>query len=78
VELVRDNRLLFSVALGTGELAALATEQRYATVTRGAEGAQIDAPDRASEIYVAPLGSPDLVLAGSKFMACTVTLTGKR
>ena len=78
VELVRDNRLLFSVALGTGELAALATEQRYATVTRGAEGAQIDAPDRASEVYVAPLGSPDLVLAGSKFMACTVTLTGKR
>ena len=78
VELMREGRLLFSVVLGTGELAALATEQRYATVTRGAEGAQIDAPDRASEIYVAPLGSPDLVLAGSKFMACTVTLTGKR
>jgi hypothetical protein len=78
VELVREGRLLFSVVMGTGELAALATEQRHATVTRGAEGAQINAPDRASEVYVAPLGSQDLVLAGSKFLACTVTLTAKR
>ncbi len=78
VELVREGHLLFSVVLGTGELAALATEQRHATVTRGAEGAQINAPDRASEVYAAPLGSRDLVIAGTKFLACTVTLTGKR
>jgi len=78
VELVREGRLLFSVMLGTGELAALATEQRHATVTRGAEGVQINAPDQASEVYLGPLGSRDLVLAGSKFMACTFTLTGKR
>ena len=78
VELVREGRLLFSAALGTGELAALATEQRHATVTRGAEGFQINAPDRASEVYLARLGSPELVLAGSKFLACTVTLSGKR
>lgn len=78
VELVRDGRLLFSVVLGTGELAGLATEQRHATVTRGADGVQINAPDRASEIYVSPLGPGNLVLAGSKFLACTVTLTGKR
>lgn len=78
VELVREGRLLFSVVLGTGELAGLATEQRHATVTRGADGAQINAPDRASEVYVSQLGSGNLVLAGSKFLACTVTLTGKR
>ena len=78
VELVREGRLLFSVVLGTSELAALATEQRHATVTRGVDGAQVDAPDRASEVYLAPLGSRDLVLAGSKFLACTFTVTGKR
>ena len=78
VELVREGRLLFSVVLGTGELAGLATEQRHATITRGAEGAQINAPDRASEVYVAPLGSADLVLAGTKYLACTITLIGKR
>jgi hypothetical protein len=78
VELVREGRLLFSVVLGTGELAALATEQRHATVTRGAEGAEVNAPDRASEVYLAPLGSRDLVLAGSKFRTCRFTLTGKR
>lgn len=78
VELVREGRLLFAVVLGTGELAALATEQRYATVTRGPEGAEINAPDRASEVYVSPVGSSDLVLAGTKFLACTLTLSGKR
>jgi hypothetical protein len=78
VELVREGRLLFSVVLGTGELAALATEQRHATVTRGTEGVQINAPDQASELYLSPLGSRDLVLTGSKFLACTFTLTGKR
>jgi hypothetical protein len=78
VELVREGRLLFSAVLGTGELAGIATEQRHATITRGAEGAQINAPDRASEVYVAPLGSADLVLAGTKFLACTITLIGKR
>jgi hypothetical protein len=78
VELVREGRLLYSVVLGTGELAALATEQRHATVTRGADGAEVNAPDRASEVYLSPLGSPDLVLAGSKFQTCTFTLTGKR
>ena len=30
------------------------------------------------EVYLSPLGSPDLVLAGSKFQTCTFTLTGKR
>ena len=78
VELVREGRLLFSVVLGANELAGLATEQRHATVTRGVEGAQVNAPDRASEVYVGPLGSQDLVLSGSKFLACTFTLTGKR
>lgn len=78
VELVREGRLLFSVALGTSEMSALATEQRHATVIRGPEGAQVNAPDRPSEVYVGTLGSPELALSGTKFLACTFKLTGKR
>jgi hypothetical protein len=73
VEVIRDGRLLFAGVVGQSELIALANEQRYASVVRTTDGIRIEAPDRASELYLGALG-PALGLAGSKLNRCTVTL----
>jgi hypothetical protein len=78
VEMVREGRLLFGGVVGQAEASFLANEQRFATIVRGADGARIEAPDRAQELYAAALGGGDLVLKGTKLNLCTVTLTKAR
>jgi hypothetical protein len=78
VEVVRAGRLLVAGVVGQSEVAALANEQRYATIVRAQDGATIEAPDRPSELFLGGLGAADLVLAGSKFKLCTVTLARTR
>jgi len=78
VEVVQDGRLIFGGIVGQSEAAFLANEQRYATIIKGVDGARIEAPDRAQELYVAPLGGSGLVIQGTKANLCTVTLTRAR
>ena len=75
LELVRDGQLLFGGMVGDAEASFLANEQRYATIIRSVEGARIEAPDRAPELYAAALGGSELVIKGTKLNLCTVVLT---
>jgi hypothetical protein len=78
VEMVQGDRLLFGGMVGQSETAWLANEQRYATIVRDPDGARIEAPDRALELYAAPLGDGELVIKGTRLNLCTVTLTRAR
>lgn len=78
VEVVQDGRLLFGGIVGQSETAFLANEQQYVTIVRGVDSTRIEAPDRAAELYAAPLGGRELVIKGTKLELCTVTLTRAR
>ncbi|HKZ06020.1 MAG TPA: hypothetical protein VJU81_11160 [Methylomirabilota bacterium] len=78
VEMVRDGALLFGGMVGDREASFLPNEQRYMTVIRGADSMRFEAPDRALELYTAPLGGSELVIKGTKLNLCTVTLTRAR
>jgi hypothetical protein len=78
VEMIREGRLLFGGVVGQAEASFLANEQRYATIVRGADGARIEAPDRAQELYAAALSGGKLVIKGTKLSLCTVTLSKAR
>ena len=78
VEVVRDGRLLAAGVVGESEVVAIANEQRFATITKGPEGARIEAPDRASEIYLGGFGTGDIALFGSNFKSCNLTLARAR
>ena len=75
IEGAREGRLLLWGVLGATQTVFLATEQRYVAVTRSPQGVNIEAPDRPSELYAAPLGAPALVLTGTQRKTCTLTLT---
>jgi hypothetical protein len=78
VEVVRDGRLLAAGVVGESEVVAIANEQRFATITKGQDGARIEAPDRASEIYLGGFGTGDIALFGTNFKSCTLTLARAR
>jgi hypothetical protein len=78
VEVVRDGRLLAAGVVGESEVVAIANEQRFATITKGPDGARIEAPDRASEIYLGGFGTGDIALFGSNFKSCSLTLARVR
>lgn len=78
VEVVRDGRLLAAGVVGESEVVAIASEQRFATITKAPDGARIEAPDRASEIYLGGFGTGDIALLGSNFKTCTLTLARGR
>jgi hypothetical protein len=78
VEVVRDGRLLAAGVVGESEVVAIANEQRFATITKGQDGARIEAPDRASEVYLGGFGTGDIALFGTNFKTCTLTLARAR
>ena len=78
VEVVRDGRLLAAGVVGESEVVAIASEQRFATITKAPDGARIEAPDRASEIYLGGFGTGDIALFGTNFKTCTLTLARAR
>ena len=73
----REDRLLFWGAVGDTRAYFATAENKFLKISlrRGGEHAQVEFPDKASELFSASLNGPVLSLRGEFFESCDITLT---